>query len=247
MLWLPSPLLRLCKFLTAAALWGTYWALTVILILFMAPSSAQTAPLCSPLFLEASNSIVPIAMNPIYKGEDKGTYIDPLTKEPWKVKYYSADERKAFEVSIHEGRLVHEDGKKADTPFDPDSMSFEHHLLVIDQQLRIFILPYEQRGRFHHSSLSAGENILFAGTLGIHQGIVRELSDKSGHYRPDPQQTLKVLKLLQSRGLDLNQTQLYGYVAQDIGKSHILTPGQLKKHLESLPLIRDHHQVPTAP
>ena len=126
-------------------------------------------------------------------------------------------------------------------------MSFEHHLFIVDQQLRIFILPFEERGKFHHSSLSAGENILFAGTLGLHQGVLREISDKSGHYRPDTQQTLKVLKLLQNQGLDLSQTKLYGYAAQEIGKSHILTSGQLKEVLFNLPEVRHVLPVPAIP
>lgn len=188
MTWPKPTLFQLCNFLTAPALWVT---------LLGAPLVTHSAPLCSPLFLETTDTLVPIAMSPLYKGEEKGTYIDPLTQQAWRVKYYTPMEKTAFEVTIKEGRLVDLNGQKANTLFDPDSMSFEHHLFIVDQQLRIFILPFEERGKFHHSSLSAGENILFAGTLGLHQGVLREISDKSGHYRPDTQQTLKVLKLLQ--------------------------------------------------
>ncbi|WP_415062493.1 hypothetical protein [Bdellovibrio sp.] len=155
--------------------------------------------------------------------------MDPITKRPWKVHYYSMAEKAKFELFPQKGLLVHRDGKKADSPFDAESLSFENALLVIDKDLRIFILPFEERGRYHHSSLSAGQDILFAGTAAFSQGILRELSDQSGHYRPSPQQTLLAIKELQKMGVDMRMMKLSGHIAKHLGNSYSLTPKEVQQ------------------
>ena len=46
--------------------------------------------------------------------------------------------------------------------------------------------------RWHHSSLLAGESCMFAGELKVERGIVKVLTNKSGHYKPGEEATLKV-------------------------------------------------------
>lgn len=58
--------------------------------------------------------------------------------------------------------------------------------------------------RWHHSSLLAGESCMFAGELKVERGIVKVLTNKSGHYKPGEEATLKMLEELAARGMDLS-------------------------------------------
>lgn len=199
----------------------------------MLSESVIAAPLCDYIFVETESKLFPIAMETQYRGENKGLYLDPITKTPWRVNYLNENQKSPLELVIKNGRLEHHNGNKANTEFDSDSMSFNHVLVVIDQKSRIFILPNEERGVFHHSSLTSGENILFAGSIGIHQGQIRELSDLSGHYRPNTQQTIKVLKHLSQLGLDISNLKLYGRVAQDLNKTHSMSQQDVQRALQN--------------
>lgn len=175
--------------------------------------AVASAPLCQELFQDDTPEL--IRMNPIYRGENSGRYIDPLTNKPWNVRYYTEAEKVEFELVIRNGILVHKDGKKAQSPYDDEAMNWDNGLLVIDANFRIFLLPTEERGVLHHSSLSNGKAVLFAGTAAFHDGYIRELTDSSGHYKPNTQQTRAVLQRLAAHGVDLRQIRLTGYFVKD--------------------------------
>lgn len=61
-----------------------------------------------------------------------------------------------------------------------------------------------QQYRFNHSSLVEGEPVASAGELWFEDGILKGISDKSGHYRPGLQETLQVLRHFQKLGVDIS-------------------------------------------
>lgn len=73
-------------------------------------------------------------------------------------------------------------------------MSHEGHLHVDSHSV----------GHRHHSSLLAGEDVACAGELQVERGILRFLSNKSGHYRPDVFQLLQVLRELAAATIPLD-------------------------------------------
>ncbi len=179
---------------------------------------------------EFINSTLPtIKMSSQYAGENKGQYIDPLTKEKWKVIYFSDAEKKNFEIIYKNKLFWANDGKKANSEFDSEALSFNHSLIVIDKNFKIFTLPFEERGKYHHSSLSAGEDILFAGTVAFSDGYIRELSDLSGHYKPTPEQTILILKELRRRGVDLSHLKVSGRIAQVLRHTPMLMPLEVQE------------------
>jgi hypothetical protein len=206
----------------------------LILGLFLGtPAFSQAqAPQCQELFSDNGPALIP--MNPLYRGEEKGLYVDPLTKTPWRVRYFSEKVKARFELFIRDGLLVDKDGNKAQSAYDHESMSWENALIVIDASHRIFHLPFEIRGRYHHSSLSAGKDVIFAGTAAFHQGFLRELSDRSGHYKPNSQQALSALRDLTSRGLDISQLRLTGYFVKEVSPHISLSPREVPKYFPSL-------------
>ena len=58
-------------------------------------------------------------------------------------------------------------------------------------------------GNYHHSSLLGGSKVACAGEIEVVAGVVRWLSNKSGHYFPNPDHLIQVLHQLQKKGIPL--------------------------------------------
>lgn len=200
--------------------------------LFVFSGTSVAAPACGAIFQSLSSRGLPlIAMDSHYRGEDRGQYFDPVTKTPWHVKYMTESEKKPYELHIKDHLFWTSQGKKVESEFDAEAMSFETSLIVIDRNHRIFILPFEQRGKYHHSTLSAGEEVLFAGTAAFSGGRLRELSDNSGHYKPSVEQTLLVLRDLKKMGMDLSSLKVSGRIAKALKNTYVLTPKEVAELL----------------
>jgi hypothetical protein len=59
-------------------------------------------------------------------------------------------------------------------------------------------------GARHHSSLLAGGNVACAGEMKVHDGKLITLSNKSGHYLPEPVYLTQVIRALSESNLDEN-------------------------------------------
>lgn len=173
-------------------------------------------------------------MSPIYRGENRGFYLDPLTKRPWEVKYFKNNERSQFQLTEKQGLLWNARGEKVESIYDGNALHFQSSLIVITKDREIFVLPFEERGKYHHSSLSRGDKVLFAGTATFSGGRIRSLSDQSGHYKPDGLQSMVALRTLYLMGVDLSQMRLEGNVAINHFKTYSMTPVEVKKTLSIL-------------
>lgn len=208
---------------------------TMFSLIFVASGNACGQNKCLSHFESSKDvekiQIPTIKMSTQYIGENRGLYFDPITKQKWHVVYYSDSEKKTFEVTYKNKFFWTSQGQKANSFFDSEALSFNHSLIVIDKDFRIFTLPFEERGKYHHSSLTSGQDILFAGTVAFSDGHLRELSDLSGHYKPTPEQTLLILKELRHRGVDLKNLKLSGRIAIDLGHTPMLTPREVEELL----------------
>jgi len=63
-------------------------------------------------------------------------------------------------------------------------------------------------GLFHHSSFLAGLPTAGAGEIQVIGGVVKRITNKSGHYLPDDTNMIQVLKELNSRGVNLSGVKL---------------------------------------
>lgn len=215
------------------------WAFVLIFLtgaLFAAsPSAMGSALVCQDVFATSSSDhirdqfkIPLLKMSPVYQGEDKGLYRDPISKSPWHVKYFTEKELAPFVIRYENGSFVNHEGKKVDSNFDSEALSFETSLIVIDKNERILLMPFEVRGLYHHSSLSQGKDILFAGTAAFANGKLREFTNDSGHYKPSALQTLKVIRWLYRSGVDLSQMKLGGRASLDLANKHSLSFSEIK-------------------
>jgi hypothetical protein len=204
---------------------------TWVIFLALLPYSAYSAqPSCFDIFLNSDFPL--IAMNPKYRGENSGHYVNSITGEPWGVVYFDHEQKVKYQVFVQDGLLVDRNGNKINTPVDTENLFSESGLFIVDRDYYLYLLPFHQRGKYHHSSLSGGGPVRFAGTIAVMNGVLRELSNQSGHYKPTAPQTLKVLKWFLTQGIRLDQANLTGDVAYYYSKTFKMTPSEFLPLLE---------------
>jgi hypothetical protein len=69
-------------------------------------------------------------------------------------------------------------------------------------------------GKYHHSSLLAGGNVALGGEMVVHAGVIRSMTNKSGHYSPSPAHLRQFLHILQKQGVPLT-FQIWGFGLPD--------------------------------
>ena len=124
--------------------------------------------------------------------------------EAEEVKYLNSEERKAYEVTIQNGLLM-QNGMPYCTKENSTLWSGEGAAIFVEgPDKKIYIGPHI-KGRFHHSSFFSGGAIISAGELETDAtGKIIKLTNKSGHYKPNLEQTLAILSCMRERGVDLS-------------------------------------------
>ena len=121
----------------------------------------------------------------------------------WLVEYLDDAGRASRQLVVKDGKLYDSAGKL----FDTASAQTAHTgggraIFVMDESGKIFASTYQEVGRFHHSSLAGGKAVTGAGELVVENGVVKTISNKSGHYRPTAEMNEQVIKALESQGAD---------------------------------------------
>ncbi len=181
---------------------------------FMSPrerSSIDSPTLDSEFGVELYRSSPPFIVTPLrkkYWGENK------LGNRIWNgnaVKYYDEQNRQKFSLSTHDGKIYDAYGR----PFHTAGLGYEkngHVIFVMDEQGRFFASKYNNEGEFHHSSLVAGEPVATAGTIRVTDGILQEITNFSGHYKPNKSFLLQAVHHLRSLGVGIQPHQVHFYV-----------------------------------
>jgi hypothetical protein len=118
------------------------------------------------------------------------------------VKYLDDAEREAHRLTVRDGKVYDAKGNL----FDTKAASTHHSgqgraIFVMDEQGRIYASTYQEAGKFHHSSLLAGKPVTGAGELVVENGVVKVISNKSGHYQPTAAMNEQVIKSLEAQGV----------------------------------------------
>jgi hypothetical protein len=129
-------------------------------------------------------------------------YLDETTRAVEPVHHYSDAVLKKLEVFIGDGRLLNPEGQAISSYLTGPS------LYIIDTKGRLLVSPYSKHGLIHHSSLSGGADVLFAGQIVVQDGVLLAIDRESGHYRA-PASYMEPLKTyFQNYGIDLQTHQL---------------------------------------
>ncbi|MFL1528380.1 RHS repeat domain-containing protein [Pseudomonas sp. O230] len=167
------------------------------------------------------------------------------------VKYFSAEERKSYVVSVRNKRLHTADGllltssaegtlrgrtitRETRSTTSAANWKTTQMAYVLgwnpdspnEKQLLIF---QHKVNEFHHSSGFSGGRVLDAGMMTIYKGKIAFIENKSGHYKPHMEQKMHTLKFLKQSGVDLSST----FVSERIPMGHAV-PGDPKS-----PLVAD--------
>jgi hypothetical protein len=71
---------------------------------------------------------------------------------------------------------------------------------VLSKEPEEFYSHVGKLGRVHHSSFFAGDEVRAGGDWRVEQGVIREISGRSGHYKPGIGHFIQALRMLQARG-----------------------------------------------
>ncbi|MBV6501732.1 MAG: hypothetical protein CJBNEKGG_04250 [Prosthecobacter sp.] len=91
----------------------------------------------------------------------------------------------------------------------------------------------------HHSSFLAGGAVAGAGEMVVdQQGFIKEVTDRSGHYKPGEEQTSQTLDELGRQGVNLDNTKF------TLDRGHERTSGMAQEYLQGgEQVFKDRHQV----
>jgi hypothetical protein len=132
-------------------------------------------------------------------------YVGEETGSVWgtKVKYLSEAERKKYKLTIKDGRLHDSAGELFDTKSAssvfPDGGG--KAIFVMDEYGNIYASKMQAVGEFHHSSFLAGKPVAAAREISIENGVVKEITRRSGHYMPSEKHLNQFVTELRSQGV----------------------------------------------
>lgn len=106
------------------------------------------------------------------------------------VKYLNEKERKTYEIFVQHDKIVDVDGSLVDTngsifiPKAGDPTKTNMAIFVMSEEGKIYLSKNYGYGKFHHSSFLSGGPVSAAGEMYIEKGIIKEVTNDSGHYMP---------------------------------------------------------------
>jgi hypothetical protein len=104
---------------------------------------------------------------------------------PPTVVYYDVHRRLPLEVSVKDGRLVDSQGVLVDTSDADEAHGHKAAIFVMGPDGQILLSKVHEAGRFHTSSLLAGNPVSGAGLMVVEQGKIKNITACSAHYMPD--------------------------------------------------------------
>ena len=93
----------------------------------------------------------------------------------------------------------------------------------------------------HHSTAVAGGPVAGAGTLKVQNGQITELTDESGHYKPEAEYLIQTVEHLQGQGMSASQISLIDLEQQAIAES---SQGEWDKNKAPVELDEDAGYLP---
>lgn len=142
----------------------------------------------------------------------KSKYAGEETGSVWgsSVKYLSDEERLKHALTIRDGKLYDASGKLFDTTGGSSVFAggSGNAIFVMGKDGKLYASLEQSVGHFHHSSLLAGKPVATAGEMAVENGVIKSISNRSGHYMPSDEFTRQGLRRLAHEGVDLRQIEM---------------------------------------
>lgn len=133
----------------------------------------------------ATEPYQPIKLQTKYNGENASCTWQGAAQCPPYVVYYTESQSATLALSVVGGKL-YQGNALFDTTKADKSHSFDHtSIFVMDMNGIVYASKQFKVFMFHHSSILAGRDVAFAGEMQVEQGVIKKISNCSGHYMPD--------------------------------------------------------------
>lgn len=132
--------------------------------------------------------------------ETRTEYLDTKSREKLKLSFVK-------EPDSNNCKLKRQ-GKLYDTSHEKTDSGEGFVIFAISPQGDIYSNPQEVR-KFHHSSFLSGGATMGTGEIRVNsEGHITDITNGSGHYRPNKEETLVMLQLFENKGVDLSNVRL---------------------------------------
>jgi hypothetical protein len=162
--------------------------------------------------------------------------------------YMNDTERDATSLSAKNGKLVGAGGQLLDTTGASGIGTFnkegaQKHIFTMDGDKAIRAAdPWAEKkvtpkpdgsanlGFINHSSFTAGKAVAGAGEMRVEKGELQQVSDQSGHYKPDGEMVGQTLDQLGAMGVNMDKTSLK-LTGKGAGQKPLyVSPTQFQQH-----------------
>ncbi len=99
-------------------------------------------------------------------------------------------------LKVVDGRFLNAQGQPMTTP--------HAHLMVVNLNGDMIAMARPSSTIFHHSSLSAGQDVSMAGYVELNEGKLKKVTNTSGHYQPPLPSFEKLLRHWMEQNVDLS-------------------------------------------
>ncbi|KAL6226711.1 hypothetical protein ACLB2K_000672 [Fragaria x ananassa] len=137
------------------------------------------------------------------------------------IEYLGPKERKAYEVVVHDGKLIYKQ-----SGILVDSKEGSKSIFVLSTTRALYVGP-KKKGQFQHSSFLSGGATTAAGRLVAHDGVLEAIWPYSGHYHPTEENFMEFISFLQDHNVNL--TNVKRCAIDDEYPSMRKTEGELTK------------------
>ena len=117
----------------------------------------------------------------------------------------------SFKATINFGFLWNASGEKITT------MRSTNYVMSEDGSLFLNASHWTPpTGSVHHSSFLSGRPVACAGTIQVNQGVIKSLTNESGHYLPQKNHLTQVVNMLKGHGIHLEDDVIKHYTSDEI-------------------------------
>ena len=145
--------------------------------------------------------------------------LDKVCRGQFNVLYLSKIQRLQYMVLFDNGLLKRPDGLPI-TLMPGEKVRTEMLLSIyaVDKYGNVFVTTTDNHAgrQINHTTLCAGNEVLCAGTMSIKQGVLRMISNSSGHYAPTTAHLQQALQLLHQSGVSMNNVVVRDYAQNSI-------------------------------
>jgi hypothetical protein len=126
----------------------------------------------------------------------------------------SKEDLPRYLITVDNGKIIDANGENFDTSSTQATNANRdagYAIFVMDHYGNIYANKDHKEGEFHHSSFLHGATVACAGGIQVHDGVVKSINNKSGHYVLNQSHLGQTVARLQLEGINIGPDQIAFY------------------------------------